>query len=268
MKNNNKYKILVLSDLTNNSVNVLKSAARIAQIVDGELEIFHVRKAIKVVEKESNLSAARSIKEHYVTIGKKLQSMATSVREENQITTSHFSAFGNIKKEIENHIENSKPDIVVIGKRVSKMPAFFGDGVVSFLMKKFKGVVVVADNENILDSEAKLNMGLFNSNTTVSNNELINSILATTKSPIHSFEVANSIKGEPEKNQIGTERLVSYVFEKNDNTSHTIHKYMSKHKVNLLVVNRNNSNTNKNFTVSELNDFIYNSKVPIVLFNN
>lgn len=268
MKNNNRFKILVLSDLTSNSTNVLKSAARIAQIVDGDLEIFHVRKAAKVVERESNLSAARSIKEHYVTIDKRLQLMANSVREENQITANHFSAFGNIKNEIENHIATSKPDIVVIGKRVSKMPAFLGDGIVSFIMKKFKGAVVVADNDNILDSETKLNMGLFNSNTITPSNRLIESILATIKSPIHSFKIANLIEGEPEVNQIGTERLVSYIFEKNDNTSQTIHKYMSKHKVNLLVVNRTNSDKKNNFTVSELNDFTSNSKVPIVIFNN
>lgn len=269
MKNSTSYKVLVLLGLTDQSVNVLKSATRMAQIIGGDLELFHVRKPTKVVERESHLSAVRVIKDHYVLVENELKAMCDSVHKNFEVKADHFFAFGNIKNEIENHIKKTKPDIVVVGKRVSKTPNFLGDNIVPFVLKKFKGVVMVADNDNVLEAERKLSLGLFNSGTIETDHQFIDTIISNTESPICSFEVANSVQGTRDKSDIMNKKVVSYVFEKNGQTLKTMSNYMDKNKVNLLFVNRKprSSTTTNSLSISEMNNLAHNLKVPLLLFN-
>ncbi|MAZ71667.1 MAG: hypothetical protein CMC70_00835 [Flavobacteriaceae bacterium] len=269
MKNNNKYKILVLVDLTDNSVNVLKSATRMAQIIGGEIEIFHVRKPTKVVRKESHLSAVRVIKDHFVLVENELKSMGNQVSENNKVIKEQFFAFGNLKNEIENQIKKINPDILVLGKKMSKTPAFMGDNLLPFILKKFQGVVMVADNTNVLGAESKINLGLYNTNTLQSKLGYIDALVSNSEASIRAYEVAGALKTtNPTSGQYDAS-IVSYVFEQNDTTLQTMSNYMDKNKINLLFVNRNSKTSDKKggLSISELNNLAHSIKVPLLFAN-
>ncbi len=269
MKNKNKYKVLVLSDLTDDSVQVLRSASRIAKEIDGEIEVFHVRKPTKVVEKTSHLSAVRSLKDNFVLVEKKLEDMCALVSEDTQMKVNPFFSFGNLKNEITDYIEKSKPDIVVLGKRTSKTPVFLGDNIFTFILKNFQGVVMVANNENVLEAKTELCLGLFNSTTFNSTIPLMNTIISNTGKPIRSFGVTSKDKEPVIENETKNESLVSYVFEKNDQTLKTMSNYMDINKVNLLLVDRKSaSNSSDSLSISELNELAYTIKIPLLLSNN
>ena len=58
---NNRYKILVLSDLKDSTNSILKSSVSLAKMINGDVAFFHVKKATDVVENDSQLSAIRTI---------------------------------------------------------------------------------------------------------------------------------------------------------------------------------------------------------------
>ena len=64
-----KYKIVVFSDLKKSLGNTLKSTLSLAKMLNGEIAIFHVKKATEVVTEDSHLSAIRSLNiEIWITI--------------------------------------------------------------------------------------------------------------------------------------------------------------------------------------------------------
>ena len=268
MKNTTKYKILVLSDLTDASAQVLKSASRMAQIIEGEIEIFHVRKPTKIVKKESHLSAVRVLKDHYVQVKKKLETMSVAVSENTQIKVNYFFSFGNVKNEIVEHIEKSKPDIIVLGKRTSNTPNFLGDNIFTLILKKFQGVIMVANNEYVLEAQTKLSLGLYNSINTEYNIPCINSIISNTNRPICSFSVTDSTTEIIVESDKSKENIVSFVFDKNDQTLKTMSNYMYKNDVNLLLVDRKSAaNNSTSLSISDLNELAYTIKIPLLLSN-
>lgn len=264
---NTKNKILVLTDLSDQSINVVKSASKIAQLIDGDIELFHVRKPTKVVEKESSLSAVRVFKDHYVDIEKKLTALSDSLSEDVSTQVSYSFEFGNLKNEISNHIEKTKPDIIVLGKRGSKTPAFFGDNMFSVVLKKFSGPVLLATNDTNLEDSAQLSLGLYNNANFESNVPFINSIVSGTDRPIRSFSVESDFSNSEAQKQSLNFDVIPYVFENNDATLKNMSNYIDKDKVNLLLVNRKSNTTKKDLSISALNDLAYSIKVPL-LFSN
>ncbi|HBR55008.1 MAG TPA: hypothetical protein DEA82_12820 [Flavobacteriaceae bacterium] len=267
MKNNNKYKVLVLSDLTDDSINVLQTATKVAQIIDGQVDLFHVRKATNVVKQSNQLAAMRAINDNYKAIEKELNSLAGSVSEIDEIKINPVFSFGNIKKQIENHIETTKPDIVVLGKRKSVKPALFGDKIIPFVLKKFKGEVLLIDKDTVWDTQA-LSVGLFNATDNVdSNSQFIHHVIARSEKPVRAFKVADKTIAENEGNDPTLKEVVSYIFEKNDDALKTISNYMSKNKVNLMFVDRKPSTSKvaTGLSISELNNLIDNLKAPLLL---
>ena len=77
MKKNN-YKIVVFTDLKISLHNTLKSTIGLANMINGEIELFHVKKPAEVVKTESQLSAIRTINRESVTLDKKIQSIVDS----------------------------------------------------------------------------------------------------------------------------------------------------------------------------------------------
>jgi hypothetical protein len=70
---NKKYKILVLSDLKEGTDSTLKNAISLSKIIDADIEFFHVKKPTDIVERESQLSAMRTINKEYLETEKKIK---------------------------------------------------------------------------------------------------------------------------------------------------------------------------------------------------
>jgi nucleotide-binding universal stress UspA family protein len=232
----NKYKILVLSDLNKSTSKTIKSSVSLAKIVDADINFFYVKKPTEVVEKESQLSAMRSINKEYFSIDKKIKSIIRPMSEKYKIKINHTFSIGNLKNEIEKHIDESKPDIIVLGKRKSKAVNFIGDNITSFILKKHKGPIVIIDDKNELEPNKELSLGLFNYSKT--NDVFSENIIRSTQSPLKAFNIANNSDSLNNETPLKDTKTVEYVFSEGDNVLKNISNYLLKSNVNLLFVNR------------------------------
>ena len=105
-------------------------------MINGEVELFHVKSATEIVESESQLSAVRNINEQYIVADKKIKGLLEPISKDYHLKVKYKYAFGNVKDEIEKYINKVKPDIIVLGKRKSKALSFIGDNITDFVLKK------------------------------------------------------------------------------------------------------------------------------------
>jgi hypothetical protein len=232
----NKYKILVLSDLNKSTSKTIKSSVSLAKIVDADINFFYVKKPTEVVEKESQLSAMRTINKEYFSIDKKIKSIISPMSEKYKIKINHTFSIGNLKNEIEKHIDESKPDIIVLGKRKSKAVNFIGDNITSFILKKHMGPIVIINDKNELEPNKELSLGLFNYSKT--NDVFSKNIIRSTQSPLKAFNIANNSDSLNNETPLKDTKTIEYVFSEGDNVLKNISNYLLKSNVNLLFVNR------------------------------
>lgn len=164
MKNNN-YKIVVLSDLKEKSAQALSYAAKLSKEIDANVEFFYVKEATEVTQCENPLSSMSIIREVCNKTDKKVKALVSPISKENNIKIKTTFAYGNVKNEIENFINTSKPDMIILGERKRKRFNFLGDNITDLVNKKYNGVVFVATDETVLDSRGNVsldNLGLKN----------------------------------------------------------------------------------------------------------
>ncbi|WP_034060677.1 universal stress protein [Lacinutrix jangbogonensis] len=162
---NNKYKILVLSDLKEKSGQALSYAAKLSNVIDANVEFFYVKDATDVIQTENPLSAMRVISEVCNQMDKKVKDLVTPISKENNVIIKTTFAFGNVKNEIRNCINIAQPDMIILGERKRKRFNLLGDSISRFVNRNYQGVVFVATDNNVLDSRDKVsldNLGLKN----------------------------------------------------------------------------------------------------------
>jgi nucleotide-binding universal stress UspA family protein len=231
-----KYKILVLSDLNKSVSKTLLSSVSLAKIVNAKINFLYVKKPTDVVEQDSQLSAMRTINQEYFSIDKKIKELIKPISESYNVAINHTFTIGNIKNEIEKYIDENKPDIIVLGKKKSRIVSFLGDNITQFILNKHNGAIVIADENNVLEPNKELSLGLFNSINT--SNSFVAKIIASTQKPLKSFKILESSTNS--EKVLNDEKIVEYVFEKGDNVIKNISNYLTKSNVNLLFVNRQN----------------------------
>ena len=262
---NNKYKILVLSDLKKSPSTILKSTVSLAKIIDGDIKFFHVKKPSDVVDRESQLSAMRTINQEQIITGKKIQEALAPISKDYNVNINSTFAFGNVKNEIEEHIKATNPDVIVLGKRKAKGLRFLGDNITDFVLKIHKGPVMIASNKNGLSPDEELHLGLFNDNEESFDLEFTEDLIAQTKRPLKSFNIITNTNVTEEKEVSVSTKTVDFVFEKNDNTIKNLSNYLLKNDVNLLCVNRQKDKSN--VLKSEIKDVIDNVNVSLFIIN-
>ncbi len=154
----NKYKILVLSDLKETTNWTLQNALKLSKTIGGNIEFFHVKKPTDIVNTDSQLSAIRSINKEYVVTEKKINNLIAPIIENEGIPIQTAFAFGNIKNEIENHINTCKPDVIILGNRKRKVLSFVGDKITDFVLKSYHGTVIIASNDTDFDFEKEFSL--------------------------------------------------------------------------------------------------------------
>ncbi len=159
---NNKYKILVLSDLKETTDCTLQNALKLSKTIDADIEFFHVKKPTDIVDTDSQLSAMRSINKEYVVTEKKINNFIAPIIENEGVTIHTSFAFGNIKNEIENHINTCKPDVIILGSRKRKVLSFVGDKIIDFVLKSHKKTVIIVSNGNDFDFEKEFSLDFLN----------------------------------------------------------------------------------------------------------
>ncbi|MFG6685076.1 universal stress protein [Mariniflexile sp. HNIBRBA6329] len=233
-----KYKIVVLADLKKSVDPALKSAVSLAKMIDGEISFFYVKNAAKVVERDNQLSAMRSINHDYTATNKKIKKMVESVSSEFQVPVNYSFVFGNVKHEIDDYIKEVNPDIIVLGKKKSNALNFVGDNITKFVLKKYNGLIFIADANNTLTPNSKISLGVLNKMETFLNDSLTENLLAYTQKPIKSFKIVEKsdvLDGTNSSSEINT---INYVFEQNDNSINNLSNYITKNNINLLCLDR------------------------------
>ena len=104
-------------------------------------------KPTAIIEKESQLSAIRTINQKYNDTSKEIEKFIKPISDTYKITINSSHAFGNLKNEISNYISENKPDIIVLGKRKSKVLSILGDNITDFILKTFDGIIMIASNK-------------------------------------------------------------------------------------------------------------------------
>jgi len=236
MKKN--YKILVLSDLNKSTSKTLKSSISLAKIVNAEINFFHVKSPSDVVDTENQLSAMRSINQNYIITNNKITKLINSISNAYNVNVNHTFTTGNVKNEIEKYIEENKPDIIVLGKRKSKLVNFIGDNITQFVLNKYKGIIVIADGNNVLEPNKELALGLFNNSIT--NDAFLREIIESTKKPLNYFKIVESLTTTNGENILNN-NTIEYAFVKGSSVVKNISNYLSKSNVDLLCINRVNS---------------------------
>lgn len=231
-----KCKILVLSDIDSSTEKIIKNGVNLAKIVNGEITFFCVKKATDIVEKESQLSAMRTINEKFLEVDNKIKKIIKEHSKNEGIKIDYKISFGNLKNEISKQIEETNPDIIVLGKSKSNVLSFVGDNIIDYVLKEYSGTVMIVSGNNLLEASSDITLGLLDNVNTFSN-KFAETIVSYSDKSFVSFCI-NDDKLDSKNINDSSKKIVEFVFEKGDNVLKHISNYLSKSKVNLLFINR------------------------------
>lgn len=262
----NKYKILVLSDLNTSTSTILKSGISLAKMVDGSIDFLCVKKPSEIVEKENQLSAIRNINQEHFAIKKEVANLLTPISSAYNMDVNPNISYGNVKSEIGNYIDEHKPDIIVMGKRKSKMLKLVGDNITSFVFKKHRGVIMISADENSLEPGKKVSLGLLNGMENTF--EFSKDLFEHTQKPIKSFKVMRQSSATNESINVNNTENVEYVFEANDNSIDNLSNYLSINNINLLCVNREEKTDDKYAMKFSISNVVNKLNVSMLLTAN
>jgi len=265
MKKNN-YKIVVFTDLKESLNNTLKSTLSLVKMLNGEIALFHVKKASDVVNKESQLSAIRSINGEYLNMEKKIKSIVKSFSKDFGVPITYSFSIGNLKNEIAEYIKEQKPDIIVLGKKKSKLFNLAGDNLIQFVLSQHKGPIFLTDEQNVLELNNKLCFGVLNDEEHSSIVDFTEDLLLHSQKPLTSFRIIKNTNVSKEIRDSKSKNTLEFVFEENDNSIQNLSNYLSKNHISLLCVNRTNDKRSKNHSItSNIGNVIGTLNVPLLL---
>ena len=248
----NKYKILVLSDLKDGTTNSLQNAVSLSKIINADIEFFHVKKPTDVINRESQLSAMRTINKEHLAIDNKIKDLLEPVTKTYDTPIKSSFAFGNVKNEIRDYIKLSQPNIIVLGQRISSPFQIIGDSITQFLLKEYSGIIMISSmNKSLLPSK-KMTLGVLNGTNEMLSKDLSKELVNQSTLPLKSFKIIKNKNGLSDKTIADGQKIVEYVFEKNDNTMNSLSKYLKQNNIDLLCIDRNKSATNNNQNSIEL----------------
>ncbi|WP_299438503.1 universal stress protein [uncultured Aquimarina sp.] len=252
MKNQNlksKYQLLVLIDLTQKTYPALRKAVNLAKKINGAIDIFYVNPPSEVVKHENQISAMRSIHDKQLVTEKKLKNLAHLISEEENIAVTYDFTFGNIKNEIQHHIEKTNPDIVVIGKRKKKLVNFLEEGVTKFLLKKHSGTILIVGEGEKIQSNNEISLGFYSNAIDDHTVKIVKDLNSQSENPVKFFSVRK--KSAAEKTKLAIDNIktacnflnaVEYEFEESPYSIDGLSNYVYKNDVELLCMGRFNDN--------------------------
>jgi hypothetical protein len=263
---NNKYKILVLSDVSKSEVTTLKASVSLANMIGGEIDFLHVKRPAEIVEKENQLSAIRTIKEEYVVTEKKIQKLIHPISKENNIHINYLQRIGNVKNEIGKYIEEYRPDIIVLGKKKYKLLNIGGDEIIQFILSKHEGVILIASNINPLEPKKELSLGLLNGIQKTLNVDFSEDLMLHSKKPLKTFKIANNSNALMENLNSEVSKTIEYVFEDGSYNMDNLNNYALKSKINLFCIDREEKVTNNEaFRAVNIKDAINKLDVSLLI---
>ena len=237
-----KQKIVVLSRLKKGAISTLKSGIRLSKVMDGEVHFFCVKKPLDIIDKDSQLSAMRTINETHKLTSKKMKKIVAAAKENYGVNINYSYAFGNIQNEIEDYIQLQKPDVIVLGKGKSSVFNTRNKKMIHFILEKFNGQILISDENNPLEPNSDFSFGTLNNSTNTSSQKFTELLIQDSKQPHTSFRINGAERVEEKEAILTDKKRIEYVFEKGDNAIKNIAKYVAKSNINLVSLKREKNN--------------------------
>jgi nucleotide-binding universal stress UspA family protein len=259
-KPNSKYKLLVLFNESKTATAALNNAVNLAKTIDGAIDILHVKPATCVTNNSNQLAIMRTISDTTRNAKKKMAKLVSTIAKDTSIEISHNFTIGHIVTEIQDHINQTQPDIVVIGKRKAKTLGFLGDGVTKHLLKHHKGELLISGEET-LTSFKDVSLGFLDNAVLKNKVSIAEDLKQKTSKPIKLFKTSSN--SETSKTATNQPNTIVFEFDKASEISSSISNYVSKNKINLLCMERN-----INRSLDQINTQIIKTKVPVLVLAN
>lgn len=262
-----KYKIVVLSDLNNSAKTTIKSSVSLAKMINGDIEVFSVKKPTDIIDKENQLSAMRTINNQYTKTDKEMQNLINPIATDYGIDINYSFAFGNTKNEIKSFIEEQQPDIIVLGKRKSTPLKFIGDGITQYVFNTFKGVIMVATAKSPLEPNKEISLGMLNNLEPSVDLKFAEDLMAHALKPLKSFKIVKNSRESEEMTKPANKKIVEYVFEHNDGSMKSLSNYLTKNNIDLLYLNRmkKHADNKMNLMKSDIKSLVDNLNVTLLV---
>lgn len=261
------YKILVLTDLKDSPSTLLNNAVNLAKKVDGEIDLFSVQKFTDVVERESQLSAMRTLNEKYNAFEKDIKNTVEPISKACDIKINYQFSFGNVKDEIKNYISQQQPDVIVLGKK-KKAFSVVGDRIANYVLKQHKGTVLIVPSKSTLEPNQELSLGLLQDSGDTVNNAFVKNLFEKNTQPLKSFKLVDGEMHSTTSNALFNSKVIEYVFDKSDNAISNLSNYLTKSNVNLLYFNKEETrsgNSSKSSSMFNAERLINNLNVSLLI---
>ena len=281
MKSNvlqSKYRILVVSDQTKSSRTALKNAVNLAKTIDGSIELFYVKPPAQVIKFDNQLSAMRELNRERLRIEKEMRAVVDQIAENERIPIIFDFTFGNVTNEVKKHIDKTQPDVVVLGKTKTKVNNLFGTDLTSYVLKNFKGTLLISSNDKALRAPNEISLGILDDILSHVNGDLAEKLEKNSANPITWFKI-NSTDSLPEEGSedqnlnetVTPSGTTTFEFEQGANFSNSVSKYVERSGVDLLCVRRSrlmDFNKNVNTASKQIQKTIEKTDIPVLILES
>ena len=259
---NKKYKIAVFTELKDTINTTLNSSVGLAKLINAEISLLCLENPIDVVKKDNQLSAMREINGKYTIVNKTLETLTQSVAKDFGVNVNYSFVVGQIKDEIKKYIKEQQPDIIVIGKRKSKLLKMAGGNLTKYVLKYHPGTILITNENNTIIPNKILNLGVLNGNNLMDDIDVLKPLISQTQKPIKSFKIVDDLNATTDDHLSIDTETVEFVFGQSSNSIEALSNYLEKSNVNLLYINRTKSN---NTLKKDINTMINELNVSVLL---
>ena len=273
-----KYHILVVADQSGPSQTAMQNAVNLAKSIDGSIELFYVKPSTSVVRNVNQLSAMRELNGERSQTRRKLRALVDQIAVTERIPIIFDFAFGNVLYEVQEHINKTQPDIVVLEKVNSKVNNLFGLDLASYLLKKFKGTLLIASEDKALRAPNEISLGILDDFQSNENNVLAEDLEKSSRNPVTWFKINGTEVGPGTRSATQSlqnfdkrSNATTFEFEQGANFSNSVSKYVERSGVNLLCVRKSKlmDFNGKQKTVSKhIHKAIQKTDIPILILEN
>ncbi len=264
---NNRYKIVVLSDLKGTSNKILRSTVGLAKMINGDIELLFVKKATDIVNVDNQLSAMRTINSAHTVTDSKIRKLIAPISETYGVDIKYSFAFGNLKNEIGKYLAEHSPDVVVLGSRKAKPLNLLGDGVTEFVLNSFDGVIMIASQKQAIEPGKQFSLGVINELEHSFNMEFAQKLMAHVRKPVKLFKFIKNSAVSTKRSPINDNETREYVFEYNEGNVNNLSRYLWKNDIGLLSMERGTTDygDNKNLNTSDHKNIMNKAGISLLI---
>ncbi len=258
---NLKYRLLVLMDMSKASENALKNAVQLAKVINGSVEVLHVKSPTDVVKHENQFSAIRAIHEDYNKTKSRLRRIVKKLEKNNDISIMYKVAYGNIKNGIKEYIDERQPEIVLLGKHKDRLANFLSRGITNFVLKQCSNILIVGEDQKF-HSYNDIFLGVYGEMLEQEGIEIISDLKRKNTNPVRIFNIQNQKNLRQSNTTLDSDRKkVSYVFSEGTNALNGLASYVMMTNTQLLCVPKKSN-------INSLQQMIQKLDIPLLFLEH